>query len=141
VRIAQVPAEPATSASGEPAGAAPAWSNRRAAANTMSENCWCTAVTSARRDAAGEATPDCLRAAARTYRRAFSTAASAMPRSGVVARSTRPGLQVPRSPSVFQSPVRSSVTSARRQTTSTWSLGGLSGVRRAVARIASAYSP
>ena len=27
-------------------------------------------------DAAGEATPDCLRAAARTYRRAFSTAAS-----------------------------------------------------------------
>ena len=78
----------------------------------MSENCWCTAVTSARRDAAGEATPDCLRAAARTYRRAFSTAASAMPRSGVVARSTRPGLQVPRSPSVFQSPVRSSVTSA-----------------------------
>ena len=29
--------------------------------------------------AAGDATPGCLRAAARTYRRAFSTAASAMP--------------------------------------------------------------
>jgi len=45
---------------------------------------------------------------------------------------TNPGLQVP---------VGSRFTSSRRHTTSTWSLGGLSAVRRAVTRIASAYSP
>ncbi len=55
-----------------------------------------------------------------------------------VARSAKPGLQVPRMPSVFHWPVCSRLRPGARHTTSTWSLAGASSLRRAVASTASA---
>ena len=73
------PTAPVASKSAAPSSAWTARSYLRAEAPTRSANCCAEAATSASRSAPGEVTPGCLRAAARTYLRAFSTAASAIP--------------------------------------------------------------
>ena len=66
------------------------------------------------------------------------TARAGSARSSPAAVSVKPGLHVPRKPSVSHSEVCSSVRPGARHSTSTWSAAALEVVRLAVARIASA---
>ena len=66
---------------------------------------------------------------------------SRMSAASPLASRVKPSEQVPRKPRVSQPLSGVRVTAGVSQTARTWSLGGLSASRRAVVKIASAYSP
>ena len=80
----------------------------------------------------------CARPAASSARRSRRRGRRGSDRHRPPARRRKPLLHVPRKPSVSHPERTSSIDGVHGTTTRTWSLGGLSAVRRAVARTASA---